>query len=137
MAADGAGGKVHDLDAQRGAKPPEADGDDEPPEEAQEEFPMGLFEPSDAKTIKTLIASGLPVELTVSLGAAEIPLRGGIPDPNKLHRLLITSRFHKAEPIAQYDSDDDTKIVGWKIRVHMKSRHVEVVSDEAAAAASG
>lgn len=90
-------------DVNGGGDPDEGDGDEAVTGETQ--FPMGLFEPADRKTLKNLIAGGLPVEMTVSMGAAEVPLRGGLPDPNQLHRFLVTARFHMAAPIAQYDSD--------------------------------
>ena len=113
------------LDNVRSISERAADGEGAEPE--QETFPAGLFEPKDTKTLKTLVASGLPVATTVSMGKAEVPLRGGLPDPNRLHRALVTARFHKAEPIAEYDSDEETKVVAWKVRVTLKPRFVEVV----------
>ena len=127
--ADDEGASVHSL-ADRAAA-----GEGDEPE--QETFPMGIVDPEHRKTLKTLIASGQPVEMTVSMQSAEVPLRGGLPDPNRLHRFLVTTRFHKAEPIAVYDPDDETKIKSWKLRVTLKPRFVELAEEEAPAAAQG
>jgi hypothetical protein len=96
-------------------------------EEAQGEmFPAGVLE-GEGKTLRTLIKPGLPVELTCSIGKSEVPLRGGLPDPDKAVRVLVTAIFQKAEPIAQRDPDA-VKVTGWKLRAHMRAVYVETVS---------
>jgi hypothetical protein len=105
-------------------------------EEEQEEFPLGLFEPEDRKTLKTLIRSGLPVEMTVSMRSAEVPLRGGLPDPDKAHRFLMTSVVSKVEEVAQREGEDDA-VTGWKVRVTLRPTYVEAISTAEPVAAEG
>ena len=50
-----------------------SNGHDEDPEPF-EEFPVGVIQPADAKTLKNLIRGGLPVELQVSMMSAAILL---------------------------------------------------------------
>jgi hypothetical protein len=105
-------------------EPDDLDPDDEA-EPQGEMFPAGVLD-GDGRTLKTLIRPGLPVELTCSIGKAEVPLRGGLPDPDKPVRALVTAVFHKAEPIAIRDPDAP-KVTGWKLRAHMRADFVETV----------
>lgn len=111
------------------------EGAEEEPE--QEQFPLGLFEPADRVTLGKLVKSGLPVKMTVSMQAAEVPLRGGLPSPDRLHWFLVSTRFHAAQPIAEYDPDDETKVVAWKVRVILKPRYVEAADLAKLEAAEG
>jgi hypothetical protein len=90
--------------------------------EQVEAFPMGSLE-GDGKTLKNIIKSGLPVELTVSMRAAEVPIRGGgLPDPDSLQRCFVTAEVAKYEPVPVRD---DGKIVSWKIRCVLRPTYVE------------
>lgn len=102
-------------------------------DEQEELFPLGSLE-GDKKTLAQIIRKGLPIETTVSLRSAEVPLRGGLPDPEKLHRVLITSEVAKLEPVP---IREDGKIVSWKVRVVLRPTYVEAVDASDADAASG
>lgn len=107
----------------------DADGDD------QLEFPEGVVDAgSSGKTLKSLIRAGLPLELTVSMRSAEVPLRGGIPDPDSLHRLMVTAELAQVVPVpVREDVGGVRKVVGWKVRAVLRPTYVEAVADEAAA----
>jgi hypothetical protein len=96
------------------------------PDDMPDEFPQGVIEPSAAKKLGQLIRAGLPVELSVSMMSASIPLRGGLPDPEKQHRFVVTTQFHKAEPVAVWE---DGLLASWKVRVHLRPVYVEAVDD--------
>lgn len=98
--------------------------DDE--QDQPELFPMGSLEGDDL-TPARMIKKGLPVEVTASIGKAEVPLRGGMIDPNKRGRVLVSYRFHKNEDIAQIE---DNEIVGWKIRQNLKATYVAQANSE-------
>lgn len=94
-------------------------------EPAQEEFPKGVIDAGASKrSLKTLIKGGLPVEMTVSMMSAEVPLRGGIPDPDAQHRFITTTELHKVEPVAQRE---EGLLVAWKVRAHLRPVYVEAV----------
>lgn len=96
----------------------------------QEEFPKGIIDAgAKRKTLKTLIG-GLPAETTVSMMSAEVPLRGGLPDPDTQHRFVTTTELHKAEEIAQRE---DGLLVSWKVRSHLRPVYVETVDNFLAA----
>jgi hypothetical protein len=104
-----------------GTEPEELD-----PVEAQGEmFPDGALD-GDGKSLRTLVKPGLVNETTCSIGKAEVPLRGGLPDPDKQVRALVTAVFHKTEVIATRDPDAP-KVTGWKTRVSLRSEFVETV----------
>lgn len=94
--------------------------------EQGEMFPEGILA-GDKKTLRSLIKPGQAVETTVALSRAEVPLRDGLPDPDKPVRVLVTARFHKCEPIAKREGDAE-KVSSWKLRVHLKSAHCESVA---------
>lgn len=137
-------GKVEDLETRRRGRRTIADaaanGEAETPDDDQLEFPSGVVDAgSNTKTLKTLIRAGLPVELTVSLRSAEVPLRGGIPDPDALTRLMVTAELAQVVPVpVREDVGGVRKTVGWKVRAVLRPTFVEAVADEATAdAASG
>lgn len=102
----------------------------EPDDEAGEQgemFPDGFVE-GGTKSLRTLIKPGLTNELTCSIGKAEVPMRGGLPDPDRPVRVLVTAVFHKAEEIAARDPDTP-KVASWKTRVSLRSEYVETVPD--------
>lgn len=99
------------------------DGADQP-----ELFPFGSLEGEDTVTPQRMIKKGLPVEVTASIGKAEVPLKSGMLDPNRRGRVLVSYRFHKNEDIAQVEDGD---IKSWKIRQNLKATFVEDAGDEA------
>lgn len=103
-------------------------------EDQEEMFPLGSLEGDPKKTLKNLIRAGLPIEYTVSLRSAEVPLRGGLPDPDAFHRLFVNSVVEKVETVALRE---ENKIVGWKVRAILRPIFVQQEDaqlDEAAAA---
>lgn len=134
---------VADLDARRKAGRTVADaaanGEHENPDDEQLEFPSGVVDAgTNTKTLKTLIRAGLPVELTVSMRSAEVPLRGGIPDPDALMRLMVTAELAQVVPVpVREDVGGVRKTVGWKVRAVLRPTFVEAVVDADAAAETG
>jgi hypothetical protein len=136
---DGDAAQVADLEERRkqgrrtvadaAANGEHEDGDD------QLEFPSGLVDAgASGKTLKTLIKAGLPLELTVSMRSAEVPLRGGIPDPDALHRLMVTAELAQVIPVpVREDVGGVRKVVGWKVRAVLRPTFVEAIADADAA----
>lgn len=107
----------------------------EPDEEQPELFPQGSIE-GDAKTLKTLIKAGLPVEQTVAMGSAEVPISsGGLIDPEKEGMLLVTyeAAGYKPVPVREGERHEGKRVKGWKIRTYLRPIHVERVNGEAGA----
>lgn len=134
--APGEDDNVTDLAGRRGGRTiadAAANGENGEPEDDQLEFPSGVVDAgSNTKTLKTLIRGGLPVELTVSLRSAEVPLRGGIPDPDSLTRLLVTAELAQVVPVpVREDVGGVRKTVGWKVRAVLRPTFVEAVADVA------
>lgn len=99
--------------------------DDEP----EELFPLGTLEGDDF-TPQKIIKKGLPIEVTVAIGQAEVPMpTGGLLDPNKQGRALVSYAFAKNVEIPQ---TDEGKIVGWKVRQMLRAIYVKPANDEAA-----
>lgn len=92
-----------------------------------EMFPNGTLE-GEGKTLKTLVKPGQAVETTVALSRAEVPLRNGMPDPDRPVRALVTGVFQKATELAKReDSGNPMKVTGWKLAVGMRVEYVEAV----------
>lgn len=89
-----------------------------------EAFPMGSVEGDAKVSLRTLIKSGETVENTASMRAAEVPLRGGLVDPRKAGRALVTYEVAKVEVVA---SREDGQIAGWKQRTTLRPTYVEPV----------
>lgn len=90
-------------------------------------FPTGSID-GDAKTIKTLIRAGMPVKTTASLMSAEVPTRGGLLDPERNGHLLVAFEVAKYEPIVEREGEPGAKkVVGWKIRQHLRPVYVETI----------
>lgn len=98
-------------------------------EEAAELFPTGSLE-GEGPSPQTLVKKGLPLELTVSLSRAEVPLRGGLLDPNRYGRLLVTYLPGKVEEVPVRDDENDpARVTGWKLRQHVRATYVEAAAD--------
>src|SRR4051794_4660230 len=82
-------GKVSSLDARRSVADAAANGEHEEEPTEDELFPLGSIEGDPKVTLKNLIKSGKPIEYTVSMRSAEVPLRGGLPDPDAFHRIFV------------------------------------------------
>lgn len=96
--------------------------------EAEELFPLGALE-GDELTPQKLIKRGLPVEVTVALGTAEVPVKGqGLLDPEKSGRVLVTFAFWKN---IEVPTVEEGRIVGWKIRQMLRPTFVAQANEEA------
>lgn len=106
------------------------DADADPPPTESELFPNGSLA-GDAVTPQTLVKRGLPVEVTVSLSKAEVPTTGGLLDPSKAGRVLVSYLPATVHEVPQREGDEDT-LVGWKLRQDLRATFVEDANDEAA-----
>jgi len=104
------------------------DGHESDPEEAQGEmFPAGSLE-GEGKSLKTLHKPGQAVETTVALSRAEVPLRNGLPDPDRPVRALVTGVFQSAKTLAKReDAGNPIKVTGWKLTANLRADYVEAV----------
>lgn len=109
--------------------------DEATPDEGQEPepemFPAGSL---DGETIQPhqIIKKGTPTEVTVSIGKAEVPLKSGMIDPNKMGRCLVSYSFLKNEDVPHYEGEGAArKITRWKIRTHLTATYVAPANDEA------
>jgi hypothetical protein len=101
-------------------------------EPSQEElFPSGFMD-GDPWTLSRIHKGNKPVDVTAALSSAEVPLRGGIPAPDKVHRLLIRTGHLKYEIVPVYEKGGEQEdIEEYKIRVKLRIAYVEpVASDE-------
>lgn len=98
--------------------------------DAAELFPRGTVA-GDSKAPSQLIRKGLPVAITAALSRAEVPLVGGLVDPDKAGRVLVSFAFAKQEEVPT-ERDETGRVIGWKIRQHLTASHVKPAGDEAA-----
>lgn len=115
-----------------GEHPDSVNGGREPEEPTEAElFPEGSLE-GDNVTAQTYVRRGLPVEVTVALGTAEVPTRAGLLDPNKAGRVLVSfvPGGKRDVPIRE-DGSKTGKVVGWKLRQILTPTYVADASDEA------
>lgn len=104
---------------------PEPEPDDEQPEEL---FPVGSLEGDPKMTLGKLIKPHHKVEYTVSLMAAEVPLRGGLLDPDATGAVMITYEVANLTPVPiREDRGGVKKLVGWKIRQSLRPIYVEPI----------
>jgi hypothetical protein len=96
-------------------------------EEPIELFPDGSLE-GDAVTAQTLVRKGMTTEVTVSLGRAEVPTKAGLLNPDKGGRVFVSYVPGKVEHVP--DRDDDGKVVGWKLRQHLRPTYVQDANDD-------
>lgn len=96
--------------------------------EEPEFFPLGSLE-GDGVTAQTLVKKGLPMEVTVAIGSAEVPVPGGgLLDPNKGGRVMVSYAYWKT---IEVPTVEDGKIVGWKVRQMLRAAYVAQANDEA------
>jgi hypothetical protein len=94
--------------------------------EQEELFPEGFIE-GDKKTLANVMKRGLPVELVATMMQGEVPMRDGIPDPEKLGRLAVTVEPSNAKLsyVREKQPDGQRKIVGYKIAAQLRPVFVE------------
>jgi len=98
-------------------------------------FPLGSLE-GDETTLAQLIKPGHTVEVTVSMGTAEVPSpRGGLLDPANEGMVLVTFEVagYTPVPVRRGDRVSGKEITGWKLRQNLRPIHVERVQGEAGA----
>lgn len=95
-------------------------------EEMETLFPEGFID-GEPWNLAQIHKSRVPVEATVSLSRAEIPLRDGLPDPNKIRRVAVSTCGGKFEAIPTFEEQPDgrSEIVSWKIRATLRATYVE------------
>lgn len=98
----------------------------EQPPEAEELFPMGALD-GDGVTPQNMIPKGANVALTVSIGSAKVPLKGGgLLDHRKFGRVLTTYRVKSNVPVYHHgDSKDKAKVTGYELTQNLEAVHVE------------
>ena len=107
----------------------EPQNDDQTPEE--EMFPSGSLDGEHIQP-QQVIKKGTPTEVTVSIGKAEVPLKSGMIDPNKMGRCLVSYAFLKNEDVPHFEGEGSARrITRWKIRTHLTATYVEPANDEA------
>lgn len=100
-------------------------------DEYQDEmFPLGCLD-GDDQQLGSLVNGALPVELYISLSRTEVPLLGGLLDPNKGGRAAVSYEAleYKHKPIREEQPDGSFKIVSWKVTCNAKARLVEPLGD--------
>jgi hypothetical protein len=98
-------------------------------------FPLGSLEGDDT-TLGQIIKPSHTVEITVSMGTAEVPSpSGGLLNPNDEGLLLVTYEHagYTPVPVRKGDRVAGKEITGWKIRQNLRPIHVERVHGEAGA----
>lgn len=95
-----------------------------------EMFPLGVLE-GDPWNLDMVRKSKKPVEVTVALSRAEVPMRDGLPDPNKSGRVAASHETAKYEvvPVKEEQPDGEKILVSWKIRVNLRVTYVEQMGD--------
>jgi hypothetical protein len=109
-----------------------ADEPEDPPEggEQEELFPQGSLT-GGKTTLKTLVKTGQGHKLRVALSRMEVPLRGGLPDPDRQVRALVTGIFQKEETLAERDDPGNPlKVTGWKTTAKLRVEYVEHIPDD-------
>lgn len=89
-------------------------------------FPEGVLD-GDKRTLANVMRRGLPVELVAKMSTAEIPLRDGLPDPDKLGRLAVTVEPTDArlKYVRELQPDGQRKVVGYKIVANVRPVYTE------------
>ena len=100
-------------------------------EVAEELFPRGAVE-NDGKSIDVIFRRHrTKVETTVALSRAEVPLRGGLVEPDADVLLLVRGTVSHYVP--RPTRDDAGKQDGWKVQTVLRSAYVESLGSEAQA----
>jgi hypothetical protein len=89
-----------------------------------EAFPMGAVDGDAKVSLRSLVKVGESVEFTAAMRSAEVPLRGGLIDPRKGGRLLVSYEGAKVEVVPKRE---DGQVAGWKVRQSLRPTFVEPV----------
>jgi hypothetical protein len=99
-------------------------GDAEPT--GDELFPLGTIEGDPRVTVRSLIKAGARVSVTASLSSAEVPVSGGLFDPEQEISVLVRCIPGKVEQVPKHeDKDGIQKVKEWTVRQSLRSIHVE------------
>lgn len=95
-----------------------------------EMFPVGSIA-GEGPSPQSLVNKGLPIELTVSMSRAEVPMTGqGLLDPNEGGRLLVSILPGKVDYVpVREDKDDPDRVSKWKIRQNVRVTYTQQVAD--------
>lgn len=100
--------------------------DDEPQAEL---FPDGVIDGDPRVTIKNLIRGGENVDLEVTLMQGKVPLRGGLVDPRRSGKVVVSHDAAKYLLIPQREGEPgDKKVKGWTVRCQLKPTYSEPAS---------
>jgi hypothetical protein len=118
------------LDPTDAASAEERAANGENPPEAEELFERGSLD-GEGVTPQTLIGKREPVKVTVSIGKAEVPVRGdGLLNPKRLGRVLVTYRYQGQTEVAHHeDPEDEAKVTNWTIRQNLSALYVRHAND--------
>lgn len=101
-------------------------------------FPHGSLDGDPNVTMQNIIRTGLPTLITVKMRGAEVPLEGGLLDPEEMVRLFVTAEFFSMKPVPVRDKHT-REITEWKIAVELRPTFVQraeaAVADPATALA--
>jgi hypothetical protein len=91
-------------------------------------FPEGVLD-GDKRTLANLLKKGLPVEVVCVMTAMEVPLRDGLPDPDKLARYAITveHRGARVKYKREKQPDGSRKIVGYTLVAETRPVYAETL----------
>lgn len=106
-----------------------ADIEPEPPKvtaRQQKLFDMGGLDGDSAVTVQNIIDEGDEIELTASLGAAEVPLKGGLVDPNERVRLFVTAEYAGKVDVPVRDRES-REVESWKVRAKFRPTRCESI----------
>jgi hypothetical protein len=99
-------------------------GDDDLPEM----FPVGSVEGDSKVTWKNMIKPGKPVTLTASLSSAQVPLTGGLLDPEREVTLVVRGLPGMPVPVAKHrdaQAGGDHTVEEITMRQPIRAMHVE------------
>jgi hypothetical protein len=111
--------------------------DDDGSTEEGQEATAELFEhgslQGEGVTPQSRVPKGANPMLRAVMGQAEVPLRDGLRNPNRIGRALVTFRVRGDKTVYLHDdSDDPTKITGHKIVQQLDALYVDSADDSAA-----
>ncbi len=92
----------------------------------QKLFDMGGFDGDPGVTPQNIIDEDAEIELTASLGTAEVPLKGGLVDPEQRVRLFVTAEYAGKVDVPVRDRET-REIESWKVRAKFRPTRCESI----------
>lgn len=99
--------------------------------EQEQLFPEGVLD-GDKKTLANIMKKNLPVEVVCVMTQMEVPLRDGLPDPDKQARFAITVEpsGSNLKYVRERQPDGTRKVVGYKIVANVRPVFAEPLGME-------